>query len=178
MDVRLEPWRRLSAEENRCFWTMVLEKTLDSKEIKLVNPKGNQSWVFIGRTDAEVETPILWLPDMNSQIIRKGPDVEKDWSPEEKMTENKMVWWHHRLNGCEFKQAPGDGEGQGSQACYSPWGHKKLDTAEQLNKKEQCSLCPCKAFFRSQARIPKDAYTVLLFFLNSNCLNVILNLPQ
>ena len=155
-----------------------LESPLDCKEIQPVHPKGNQSWIFTGRTDAEAETPILWLPDTNSQILRKGPDTGKDWSQEEKMTENKMVWWHHWLNGCEFEQTPGDGEGQGSLVCCSPWGGKELDTTEQLNKKEQCTLCPCKAFFKSQARIPKDTYTAVLFFLNSDYLNFILNLPR
>ena len=97
---------------NWCFWTVVLEKTLksdlDCKEIKLVNPKGNQSWIFIGRTDAEAETPILWPPDVKSWLIRKSPDPGKDWGQEEKgMTENKMVRWHHRLNGHEFCASSG-----------------------------------------------------------------------
>ena len=86
-------------------------------------PKGNQSWIFIGRTDAEAEAPILWPPDAKSQLIGKDPDARKDWKQEEKgMTEDEMVRW--QLNGQEFEQAPGDGEEQGSLACYSPWGHK------------------------------------------------------
>ena len=116
------------APKNWCFWTGVLEKTLESlldcKEIKPVYPKGNQSWIFTGRTDAEAEDLILWPPDAKSWLIWKDPDAEKDWRQEEKgMTEDEMVGWHHRLNGHEFKQALGDGEGQGSLACCSPWGH-------------------------------------------------------
>ena len=91
------------------------------KEIQPVHPKGNQPSIFIGRTDAEAETPIFWPPDVKSQLIRKDPDAGKDWKEEEKSTtEDKMVGWHHWLNGHEFEQAPGDGEEQGSPACYSP----------------------------------------------------------
>ena len=94
--------------KNGCFWTVVLEKTLESpldcKEIQPVNPTGNQSWIFIGRTDAEAETPILWPPDANNWFIGKDPDAEKDWRQEEKgMTEDEMVGWHHRLDGQEFE---------------------------------------------------------------------------
>ena len=108
-----------------CFWTVVLEKTLDSplncKEIKPVNPKGNQSWIFIGGTDAEAEAPILWPPNAKSWLIGKDPDAGKDWRQEEKgTTEDEMVGWHHRLNGHEFEQAPGVGDGQGSLTCCSP----------------------------------------------------------
>ena len=113
------------APKNRCFWTVVLEKTLesplDSKEIQPVHPKGNQSWIFIGRTDAEAETPILWPPDMKNWLIWKDPDAGKDWRWEEKgMTEDEMVGWHHRLNGHEFEQALGVGDEQGSLTCCSP----------------------------------------------------------
>ena len=109
-----------------------LESSLDSKKIKPVNPKGNQTWVFIGRTDVEAETPILWPSDAKSQLTGKDPDARKDWRQEEKrMTEDEMVGWHHWLNEHEFEQAPGDGEGQGSLACCSPWGHKELDTTKQ-----------------------------------------------
>ena len=122
--------------KNWCLWTVMLEKTLesplDSKEIKLVNPKRNQSWIFIGRTDAE--TPILWPPDSKNWFIGKDPDVGKDWRWEEKgTTEDEMVGWHHWLNRHEFEQAPGVGDGQGSLACCSPYGGKELDTTEQLN---------------------------------------------
>ena len=107
-----------------CFRTVVLEKTLesplDSKETKSVNPKGNQLWIFIGRTDAE--SPIVWPPDVNSQFIGKDPDAGKDWRQEEKgMTEDETVWCHHQLNGREFEQALGDGEAEGSLACCTPW---------------------------------------------------------
>ena len=126
------------ALKNWCFWTVVLKKTLESpldwKEIKLINPKGNQSWIFIGRTNAETEASILWSPDTKSWLIRKDLDAGQDWRQEEKgMTEDKMVGWHHRLNGHEFEQALGDGEGQGSLACCSPWDRKGLDTTERLN---------------------------------------------
>ena len=124
--------------KNRCFWIVVLEKTLESpldcKEIKPVNPKGNQSWIFIGRTDAEAETPILWPSDGKNWLIREDPDAGKDRRQEEKgTTEDKMVGWHLQLDGHEFEQALGAGDGQGSLGCCSPWGHKELDMTEQLN---------------------------------------------
>ena len=114
--------------KNWCFCSVVLEKTLESpldcKEIQPVHPKGNQPWMFIGRTDAEA--PILWLLDAKSQLIRKDPDAGKDWGQEEKgATENEMVGCHHWLNGHEFEQTLWDGEGQGSLACCSPWGRGK-----------------------------------------------------
>ena len=129
------------APKNWCFRTVVLEKTLksplDSKEIKPVNPKGNQSWIFIGRTGAEVEIPIVWTPDEKNWLIGKDPDAGKDWRQEEKgMTEDDMVGWHHRLNGHEFEQAPAVGDRQGSLACWDLWGRKESDTTEQLNWKE------------------------------------------
>ena len=120
-----------------CFWTMVLEKTLESplycKQIKPVNPKGNQPYVFIGRTDAEAETPIFWPPGVkNCWLIGKDPDAGKDWRQEEKgMAEDERVGWHHRLNGHEFEQTQGDSEGQGSLVSCSAWGCKKSDTIEQ-----------------------------------------------
>ena len=112
------------ASKNWCFWTGVLEKILesplDSKENKPVNPKGNQSWIFIGRTDAKAETPILWPPEAKNWLIWKDPDAGKDWRQEEKGTiENEMIGWHHQLNGYEFEQAPAGGDGQGSLACCS-----------------------------------------------------------
>ena len=125
------------ALRNWCFWTVVLEKTLesplDSKEIKPVNPKGSQPWIFIGRTDAEAEAPVLWPPDVKSQLIRKDPDAGKDWRQEEETTEDEMVGWHHWLNGHEFEQALGVGEGQGSLVCCNLSGCKELDTTEWLN---------------------------------------------
>ena len=125
------------APKNWCFWTVVLEKTLESpldcKEIQPVNPKGNQSWIFIGRTDAEAEAPLFWLPDMKNCLIWKDSDAGKDWWQEKGTTDNEMVGWHHRLNGHEFEQALGAGDGQGSLACCSPWGHKESDTTGWLN---------------------------------------------
>ena len=103
------------------------------KEIQPVHPKGNQSWIFIRRTDAEVETPILWPPDMKSWLIWKDPDAGKDWRQEEKGTaEDEMVGWHHRCDGHELEQAPGVGDGQGGLVCCSPWGRKESDTTEWL----------------------------------------------
>ena len=130
---------------NWCFWTVVLEKTLgsplDFKEIQPVHPKGNQSWIFIGRTDVEAETPTLWPPDAKSQLIGKDPDAGKDWRQEEKgMTEDEMVGWHHQLDGHEFEQAPGDGEGQGSLVCHSPRGRKESGMTEWLDNNKQASL--------------------------------------
>ena len=120
------------ALKNWCFWTVVLEKTLESpldcKEIQPVNPKGNQFWIFIART--ETEAPVLWLPDVKSRLIGKDPNAEKDWRQEEKgTTEDKMIGWHHWLNGHEFEQTAGDSEEQGSLACCSPWGLKESDPA-------------------------------------------------
>ena len=127
------------APKNWCLQTVVLEKTLesplDSKEIKPVNPKGNQPRILIGRTDTEAEVPILWPPDAKSPLIGKDPDAGKDWGQEEKgVTEDEMVGWHHWLNGHEFEQAPGDGEGQESLVCYSPCGQKESDMTQWLKK--------------------------------------------
>ena len=124
------------AMKNWCFWTVVLEKTLESplecKEIKPVNPKGNQSWIFVGRTDAEA--PILWPPDAKNWLIGKDADAGEDWRQEEKgPTEDAMVGWHHQLDVHEFEQAPGVSDGQASLVCYSPWDHKELNMTERLN---------------------------------------------
>ena len=118
--------------KNWCFWTMVLEKTLESllesKEVKPVNPKGNQPWILIGRTDAEAETPILWPPDAKSWLIGKDPDSGKNWRHEEKgMIEDEMVGWHQQLDRHEFEQDSGVVDGQGGLVCCSPWGHKESD---------------------------------------------------
>ena len=118
-----------------------LEKTLQNrlacKEIKPVSPKGNQSWIFIGRTDPEVETPILWPPDAKNWFTGKDPDAGKDWRQEEKgMTEDETVGWHHWLNGHEFEQAPGVGDGQGGLVCCSSWCRKESDMTEQQNGNE------------------------------------------
>ena len=128
---KAECWR-IDAFELWCWRT--LESPLDCKEIQPVHPKGNQPWVFIGRSDAEAEKPILWLPDAKNWLTGKDPDTGKDWRREEKgMTEDKMVGWHYRLTGHEFEQALGVGDGQGGLACRSPWGRKESDTTEQLN---------------------------------------------
>ena len=126
------------APKNWYFWTVVLEKILESpldcKEIQPVHPKGNQSWIFTGRTDAEAETPILWPPHVTNWFIWIDPDVGKDRRWEEKgVTEDEMIGWHHWLNGHEFEQTLGDSEGQGSLVCCSPWGCKESDTTEWLN---------------------------------------------
>ena len=119
---------------NWCFQTVVLEKTHDSPldcKIKPVNPKGNQSWICIGRTDAEAEALILWPPDAKSWHIKKDPDAGKDGRQEERGWQRTK--WHYWLEGHEFEQALGDGEGQGSLACCSPWGHKDLNMTERMN---------------------------------------------
>ena len=121
-----------------CFWTVVLEKTLenhlDCKEIQPVHSKGDQSWVFFGRTVGKAESPIFWPPHTKSWLFGKDPDAGRDWGQEEKgATEDEMVGWHHRLNGREFEQAPGVGDGQGSLVCCSPLGLKELDMTEWLN---------------------------------------------
>ena len=125
------------APKNWCFWTAVLEKTLESpldcREIQPVHSKGDQSWVFIGRTDAKAETPILWPPDAKSWLIGRDPYAGRDWGQEKKgMTENEMAGWHHRLDGHEFGWTPGVGDGQGGLACCDSWGRKELDMTEWL----------------------------------------------
>ena len=138
--------KRLEAEKpkgswgpkNWCFLTVVLEKTLesllDSKEIQPVHPKGNQSWIFIERTDAEAKTPVVWPPDAKNWLIWKDSDAGKDWRQEEKgMTEDEMVGWHHRLNGHEFEWTPGVSDGQGGLGCCDSWDRKESDSTERLN---------------------------------------------
>ena len=122
--------------KNWCFWTMVPEKTLESsldcKEIQPVNPKGNHTWILIGRGFAEAEAPILYSPDAKSWLTGKDPDAGKDWRWEEKeTTEDEMIG--HDFDGHEFEEAPGVGDGRGRLACCSPWGHKDSDTTERLN---------------------------------------------
>ena len=123
--------------KNWCFRAVVLEQTLQSPldfgEIQPVQPRGNQSWIFI----VEAETPILWPPDVMNWLIWKDPDVGKDWWREDKgMTEDDLVVWHHWNNGHEFEYTPGVGDGQGGLEWYSPWGHKELDINEQMNGTE------------------------------------------
>ena len=126
LDYRKAECQRIDEFELWCWRTV--EGPLDFKEIKLVNPKRNQPWIYIGRTDAEAEVPILWPPDVMSWLTGKDPDAEKDWRQEEKgMTEDEMVGWYHRLNGPEFGQTQGDSKGQESLVCPSLWGGKKSD---------------------------------------------------
>ena len=145
--------------KNQCFWTVVLEKTLesplDSKEIQPVHPKGNLSWIFIGRTDAEAEATILRPPDVKNGLIGKDPDAGKDWRQEENGTDNEMVGWYHWLDGHEFEQAPRVGDGQGGLACCSPWGHKELSQWLSDNKTDTHTNCMYVKFFRI---FPKDNY--------------------
>ena len=137
MDVRVGLWRKLSTEE-LMFWTVVLEKTLqnplDCKEIQPVHPKGNQSWIFTGRTNADAKASIFWPPDAKSQLTGKDPDARRDWRREEKgTTEDEIVGWHLWFYGPEF-DAPADGEGQGGLACCRPWGHRESDRTERLKE--------------------------------------------
>ena len=146
------PWHQLRKRKSwlnggNSFWTVVLEKTLESpvdcKEIQPVHPKGNQSWVFFGRTDTKAETPILWPPHAKSWLIGKDSDAGRNWGQEEKgTTEDEMAGWHHRLNGHEFGWTPGVGDGQGGLVCCDSWGRKESDTTERLNWTEpQVSAC-------------------------------------
>ena len=131
-------WRRLL----RVPWTSVI------KVIKPVNPKGNQLWIVIGRTDVKAETPILWPPDAKRQLIGKNSDAGKDWRHQEKgAIEDEMVGWHHLLSGHEFKQTPRDGKWQGSLVCYSPWSHKEsnIENEQQQITSNYCIIC---LFFR------------------------------
>jgi len=151
--------------KNCCFWTVVLEKTLerplDYKEIQPIHPKEEQSWVFIGRTNAEAETPILWPPDVKSWLTGKDPDVGKDWGQEEKgMTEDERVRWHHWLNGHGFGWTQGVGDGQGGLVCCSSWGHKVLDMTELKLQQQSWLLtlaCLCLVFTKS-----KNSFSALL----------------
>ena len=140
-------WTMKKAEHQRIdafeLWWRRLLSPLKCKEILPVNPKGNQSWTFIGRTDAETETPILWPPDTKSWLIGKDPDAGKDWRQEEKgTTEDETVGWHHWHNGREFEQTPGNGEEQGSLVCRSPRGCKESDMTEWLNWTEYVLHAP------------------------------------
>ena len=147
-----ESWTIKSwAPKNWCFWTVVLEKTLESsldcKEIQPVHPKGNQSWIVNGRTDAEVETPILRYLMQRTNSLEKDPDTGKEWRREENgTTEDEMVGWHHWLNGHEFEQVPGDGGGQGNLACCSPRGCKESDTTEELSNSGNQAFTGCRVF--------------------------------
>ena len=126
------------ALKNWCFWTVMLEKTLESpldcKEVQPVHSKGDQPWDFFGRNDAEAENPILWPPHVKSWLTGKDPDARRDWGQDKKgTTEDEMAGWHHRLNGHEFEWTLGVGDGQGGLACCNSWGCKESDTTERLN---------------------------------------------
>ena len=144
MDVRVGLKRKLNAEELMLLNCSVGEDSWESlglKGDKQLHPKGNEPRIFIGRSDAEAEAPILWPPDAKNWLIGKDPDAGKDWRQEEKgMTKDEMVGWHHWRNGREFEQAPGVGVGQGSLACCSPWGPKESDMTEWLNGTESLTL--------------------------------------
>ena len=135
--VRVGLWRKLSAEELmllNCSVEKTLESPLDCKEIQPIHSKGDQSWVFFGRTDAKAETPILWPPHTKSWLIGKYPEAGRYWGQEEKRTtEDEMAGWHHQLDGREFEWTPGVGDGQGGLACCNSWGHKESDMTERLN---------------------------------------------
>ena len=166
---------------------MVLEKTLESpldcKEIQPVHPKGNQSWIFIGRTDAEAETPILWLLDVKIWLICIDPDAGKDWGQEEKgTTEDEMVGWHHWLDGHEFEQTPGVGDGHRGLSCCSTWGRKESDTTERLNWTE---LNWCHSYFYSPLppaviflclEVTKSRWLYLSLYILSNFNQISINI--
>ena len=162
------------AQKNWCFWTVVLEKTLESsldcKEIQPVHPKGDQSWVFIGRTDVEAETPLLWPPDAKSCLIGKDPDTGKDWRQEEKgMTEDETARWYHRLNGHGFGWTPGVCDGQGSmECCGSQLQRVGHDWVTELNWTEDLFLC-----FADSRSLTVFSHVFLhaCVFLASLCLN-------
>ena len=164
------------ALKNWSFWTVVLEKThespLDCKEIQPVHPKANQSWIFVGRTDAETETPILWPPDMKNWLTGKYPDTGKAWRWEEKgMTKDEMFGSYHWLDGHKFYLdiSLGFGDGQGSLACCSPWGHKELDTTEWLNwwRKHLLQLSEELRTARSLKEILSKWMTLLVVFITN-----------
>jgi len=157
------------APKNWCFWTVVLEKTLESpldcKEIQPVHPKGDQSWVFTGRTDAEAETPILWPPHAKSWLIRKDPDAGRDWGQEEKgTTEDEMAGWHHQLDGHGFGWTPGAGDGQGDLACCDSWGRKESDMTEWLNWTEL-------KWTAEYSNKPSPTYSMLILEIRSKVVN-------
>ena len=142
-----ESWsvKKAECQKNWCFWTVVMEKTLESpldcKEIQPVYPKGDQSWVFFGRNDAKAEIPVLWPPHAKSWLTGKDSDAGRDWGQEEKgTTEDEMAGWHHQLDGHEFEWTPGAGDGQGGLACCNSWGCKKSDMTERLNWTEEFIL--------------------------------------
>ena len=160
--------------KNWCFWTVVLEKTpespLDCKEIQSVHPKGDQSWVFIGRTEVEAETPILYPPDAKNWLIWKDPVIGKDWRQEEKgMTENEIVGWHHRLDGHGFGWTLGVGDGQRGLACCDSWVCKESDTTEWLNWTELKEEMTWNMSFISYLPLKTMSYFLYKYFCLIKC---------
>ena len=158
------------ALKNWYFQIVVLEKNpenpLDSKEVRPANPKGNQPWIFIGRTDAEAEAPIFWPPDAKSWLIGKDPDTRKDWGQEEKRaTEDEMTTWHHQLNGHEFEETLGGGERQGSLTCCRPWDCKELGMTEWLNNTSCLNRSLSSSLFRPFRVGFEEAMSLSLFAL-------------
>ena len=136
MNMIVEPLRRVTAKELTCSNCGVREDCWESfghQGDQTSQSKGNQPWIFSGRTDAEAEVPIIWSPDAKNWLIGKDPDAGENWRQKKRATKDEMVGWHHQFNRHEFEQTPGDSEEQGSLSCCSPWGHKELDTTEQLN---------------------------------------------
>ena len=158
-----------------------LESPLDSKEIKPVNLKGHQPWIFIGRTDPEAENPVFWSSDVNSWLIGKVPDAGKDWGQKEKrVSEDETAGWHHRCNAHELGQTLGDGEGQRGVVCCSPWGHKELDVTGRLSNNIilKChSVCVCVcigAIIDNSNKIPcftKQSSQKIISFLDERVIN-------
>ena len=140
-----ESWTLKKAEHQRidAFELWCWRRLLECKEVQSVHPKGDQSWVFIGRTDAKAETPIVWPPHVKSWLIGKDSDAGRDWGQEKGKTEDEMAGWHHGLDGRESEWTPGVGDGQGGLACCDSRGHKELDTTEWLNWTDPFSnSCP------------------------------------
>ena len=155
------------APKSWCFWTVVLEKTLESpldcKEIQPIHPKGDQPWVFFGRTDSKAETLILWPPHVKSWLTGKDSDAGRDWGQEEKgTTEDEMAGWHHQLDGHEFEWTPGVGDGQGGLVCCDSWGCKESDTTERLNWTELNNFL-LKLFIGNKTRLRWIDLNCLLF---------------
>ena len=176
MDVRVGLWRKLSTEQLMLLNCGVGEDSWESLGLQgdqTSQPKGNQYWIFIGRTDAEAESPVLWPPDAKTWLFRKHPDAGNDGRQEEKgMTADEMVGWHHGwLNEHEFEQAPGVCDGQGSLACYSPWGYKELNMTEWLNWTDICivqTLRSTKGY--KWYVVSLLSWKISLLFLVNNCL--------
>ena len=169
MEVRDGLWSW--APKNWCFWTVVLEKTLESsldcKEIQPMHSKGDQPWDFFGRNDAKSETPVLWLPHVKSWLIGKDSDARRDWGQEEKgMTEDEMSGWHHRLDGRESEWTPGVGDGQRGLVCCDSRGHKELDMTEWLNWTELSHTNMLKPFSYSNKHESKEK-SIFLFWDSS-----------